>query len=60
MNEKAEILFLDECVFKSRDKNKFAYSAPKQNIHVYDRTYDQPCQCISMAISSNYGVLAFK
>ena len=36
--EKAHVLFLDECVFKARDFNRSAWSAPKQKITVFDRT----------------------
>ena len=40
LKEKSHLLFLDECVFASRNFNKYAWSAPNQNIHVYDRSGD--------------------
>ena len=38
LDEKAHLVFLDECVFKSRDFKRSAWSAPKQNLNVFDRT----------------------
>lgn len=39
---KGHLVFLDECLFKSRDFAKFAWSAPNQNLRVEDRTGKQP------------------
>ena len=58
MDEKGHLVFLDECVFKSRDFKRTAWSAPKHNLQVFDRTGKQPCQALSMAICSCHGVLA--
>ena len=32
------LVFLDECIFKSRDFKKKAWSAPYENLFVEDRT----------------------
>lgn len=38
LDEKGHLVFLDECVFKSRDFKKVAWSGPYQNLKVFDRT----------------------
>ena len=57
-NKNALIVFLDECVYKSRDFQKLAFSRPYMNLKVEDRTYKQPCQAVCTAISSHHGVVA--
>ena len=49
---------LDECVFKSRDFKRQAWSNKGHNLKVYDCTQKQPCQAVSIAICSCHGVLA--
>ena len=39
LKEEGHLVFLDECIFKSRDFTRTAWSNPKQNLRVYDRTY---------------------
>ena len=36
------MVFLDECLFKSRDFKRKAWSNPYDNLFVEDRTYKQP------------------
>ena len=52
------LVFLDECIFKSRDFKRKAWSKPYDNLFVEDRTQKQPCQAICVAICSCCGVLA--
>ena len=42
LKEDGHLVFLDECLFKSRDFTRSAWSNLKQNLRVYDRTYKQP------------------
>ena len=39
LKEDGHLVFLDECLFKSRDFTRSAWSNPKQNLRVLDRTY---------------------
>ena len=57
LKEGFKLVYLDECVFKARNFTRTAWSNPKQNLKVYDRTYKQPCQAISMAIDCD-GIVA--
>jgi transposase len=57
LKEEGHLVFLDECLFKSRDFTRRAWSNPKQNLQVFDRTYNQPVQAVSMAICKCHGVL---
>ena len=43
LQRSGHLIFLDECVFKSRDFKKVAWSTPYQNLKVEDRTANQPC-----------------
>ena len=38
IDNKGHLVYLDECVFKSRDFKKTAWSMPNQNLKVFDRT----------------------
>ena len=38
LKEGGHLVFLDECLFKSRDFARSAWSNSKQNLEVYDRT----------------------
>ena len=51
---------MDECVFKSRDFKRTAWSCPYENLVVEDRTAYQPCQCVCSAICMCHGVIATK
>lgn len=42
LKEKGHLVFLDECLFKSRDFKRSAYSNRYQNLRVEDRTGKQP------------------
>ena len=39
LKEDGHLVFLDECLFKSRDFTRSAWSNPKHNLQVFDRTY---------------------
>ena len=39
LKKDGHLVFLDECLFKSRDFTRSAWLNPKQNLRVYDRTY---------------------
>jgi hypothetical protein len=39
LKKDGHLVFLDECLFKSRDFTRSAWSNPKQNLQVLDRTY---------------------
>ena len=56
--EGAHIVMLDECVFKSRDFKRQAWSNKGVNLRVYDCVQKQPCQAVSIAICSCHGVIA--
>ena len=38
IKDKGHLVFLDEVIFKSRDFKRSAWSAPYQNLTVFDRT----------------------
>ena len=53
------LVFLDECIFKQRDMKRKAWSNAYENLSVEDRTPNQPCQCICVAICACHGMLAY-
>ena len=55
----AHVLYLDECTFKARGYQQYAWSRPCENIEVFDRTKAQPCIAVIAAVCTCHGVWAW-
>ena len=60
ISDGGNLIFADECVFKSRGYQKQAWSGPYENVIVEDRTGKQPAQAVCAAVCKCHGVLYYQ
>ena len=59
LNSGGHLVFADETIFNARDFQMKAWSLPRTNVRVDDRTGNQPCLAVCAAVCKCHGLLAF-
>ena len=54
------LVFCDEAIFAARGFQMTAWSKPNENIYVHDRTGNQPCQAVCVAVCACHGLLTYE